>query len=74
MKSGVHTLTLMENRERPESGVYLKIFENTIFNEHPVDEALSLNVKNRKSSNSKLVPHFLTHCVHFCDIGISELS
>ena len=27
----------LENRERPESLIYLKIFEkNTIFNEHPV--------------------------------------
>ena len=29
--------TTLENWERPESGIYFKIFEkNTIFNEHPV--------------------------------------
>ena len=26
--------------ERPESGIYFKIFKNTIFNEHPVQEKL----------------------------------
>ena len=33
MKSGVHTLTPRENRERPGSRIYFQIFEkNTIFN------------------------------------------
>ena len=32
----VHSLTPRGNRERPESGIYFKIFKNTIFNEHPV--------------------------------------
>ena len=32
----VHTVTPMENRERPASGIYIKIFEKIIFNEHPV--------------------------------------
>ena len=37
IKSGVHTLTPRENRERPESEIYFKILEkNPIFNEHPV--------------------------------------
>ena len=33
VNSGVHLLTTRENRESPESGIYLK---NTISNEHPV--------------------------------------
>ena len=32
----VHTLTSKENRERPESGIFLKFRKNTIFNKHPV--------------------------------------
>ena len=30
------THTDRENRERPGSGIYFKIFEKAIFNEHPV--------------------------------------
>ena len=43
-----HTLTPRgEPRERPESGIYFKIFEkNTIFSGHPVhNPTLFLNVK-----------------------------
>ena len=37
----VHTLTPRENRERPESGIFFKVFEkNTIFNEHPVVDSV----------------------------------
>ena len=36
VKPSVHTLTLRENQQRPESGIYFKILEKTIFNEHPV--------------------------------------
>ena len=38
MKSGVHT---KKNRERPESGIFLKFSKkNTISNEHPVHKSL----------------------------------
>ena len=32
----VHALTPREKRERSESGMFLKSWKNTIFNEHPV--------------------------------------
>ena len=36
----VHTLTQRENRERPESGIFLTNLKNTILNEHPVPASI----------------------------------
>ena len=42
----VHTLTPRENRERPESGIFLNLKKNTIFNEDPVHNQNSSRTNN----------------------------